>query len=402
MKKKPLRVVSLFAGCGGLDLGFAGGFEFRHYRLPKNNFKLVFANDFDKDAERVYNMNAGQFFSGKQMEFGDIRDFPAAAIPEFDILLAGFPCQPFSNAGLRGSTLDAKGRGTLFYECERILKHAIKTQAVPPRAFVFENVRGIISSKMPDGTPVVDEISKRMRRLGYNITTQLVNASEYGVAQNRYRFLIIGVRKGYEPFNFQAMHEVVKKSKLPSSAGDSYQLLMGSILSDIPRSAPQYDAFWKYSPSGQSMVDMIGPCVGDNKILSKFRRGTSLTGFDESVKVGRSWKNIPPENLTPRFKKIYDDPKKYHSPNFYRRFALAEICGTMTASAQPENCGITHPFENRRLTIREAARVQSFPDTFNFETPTFQGAYKVIGNAVPPILGWVVARALQNHLNEMD
>ena len=94
----------------------------------------------------------------------------------------------------------------------------------------------------------------------------------------------------------------------------------------------------------------------------------------------------------------FDNPKKYHAPNFYRRFALVEICGTITASAQPENCGITHPFENRRMSIREIARIQSFTDDFTFDTKTLPGAYKVIGNAVPPILGWVIARALQDHL----
>jgi DNA (cytosine-5)-methyltransferase 1 len=124
-----------------------------------------------------------------------------------------------------------------------------------------------------------------------------------------------------------------------------------------------------------------------------------LEKIKEDVSVGRSWKNIPPSKLSPRFKKIYDDPKKYHAPNFYRRFALAEICGTITASAQPENCGITHPFENRRMTIRGAARVQSFPDSFDFDTQTLPGAYKVIGNAVPPVLGWVIARSLDKHLN---
>jgi DNA (cytosine-5)-methyltransferase 1 len=398
LKKKPLRVASLFAGCGGLDLGFVGGFEFRKFVFPRNNFKLVFSNDFDKDAQRVYDLNSERFFSGKMMKFGDIRNFPAAEIPEFDILLAGFPCQPFSNAGLRGSTLDEKGRGTLFYECERILKYAIKNQDSPPRAFVFENVRGILSSKMPDGTPVVDEITKRMKRLGYHVSTQLVNTSEFGVAQNRYRVLMVGVRKEYKSFDFHLMHEVVMKSKLPTSSGEPYELLMGSILSDIPKTAPQYDAYWKFSPSGQEMVDMIGPCTGNRNILTKFRNGVSLEKMDQSISVGRSWKNIPPSKLKPRFRKIYDNPKKYHAPNFYRRFALAEICGTVTASAQPENCGITHPFENRRLTIREAARVQSFPDTFDFETQTLQGSYKVIGNAVPPILGWVIARALEKSL----
>ena len=115
---------------------------------------------------------------------------------------------------------------------------------------------------------------------------------------------------------------------------------------------------------------------------------------------GKSWKDIPYELLSPRFKRIYDDPKRYHSPKFFRRFAYGEINGTITASAQPENCGITHPIENRRYTVREIARIQSFPDNFLFTSIPLQSRYKVIGNAVPPILGWVVASALITHITK--
>jgi len=107
---------------------------------------------------------------------------------------------------------------------------------------------------------------------------------------------------------------------------------------------------------------------------------------------------MPYEDLTPRFRKIWDNPKKYRAPNFYRRFALGEINGTITASAQPENCGITHPFKHRRFTIREIARIQSFPDDFEFTYTTISNAYKVIGNAVPPVLGWVFAKSVEKFL----
>jgi DNA (cytosine-5)-methyltransferase 1 len=107
-----------------------------------------------------------------------------------------------------------------------------------------------------------------------------------------------------------------------------------------------------------------------------------------------------PEDMSDRFRKIWDNPKKYHAPNFYRRFALGEINGTITASAQPENCGITHPFENRRFTIREIARIQSFPDDFKFPYKSIANAYRVIGNAVPPVFGWVIAKALEKHLED--
>ena len=134
--------------------------------------------------------------------------------------------------------------------------------------------------------------------------------------------------------------------------------------------------------------------------MELFSSPLELEQLPEALFIGKSWKDIPPELLPPRFKKIYDDPKKYHAPKFYRRFALGEINGTITASAQPENCGITHPFENRRYSVREIARIQSFPDHFLFDAIPLQARYKVIGNAVPPVLGWVVGTALINHITK--
>ena len=115
------------------------------------------------------------------------------------------------------------------------------------------------------------------------------------------------------------------------------------------------------------------------------------------IPEGGSWKNIPYEELSPRFQRIRDNMQKYHAPNFYRRFSRDEINGTITASAQPENCGITHPTENRRYTIREIARIQSFPDDFMFIDESLKdivAMYKVIGNAVPCHLAEVMANAI--------
>jgi DNA (cytosine-5)-methyltransferase 1 len=146
------------------------------------------------------------------------------------------------------------------------------------------------------------------------------------------------------------------------------------------------------------MVDKIEPCIDGKEALTKFKKKVPLKEISDTIKTGKSWKNMDPADMSERFLKIWNDPKKYHAPNFYRRFALGEINGTITASAQPENCGITHPFENRRFSIREIARIQSFPDDFEFPYSTIANAYKVIGNAVPPIFGWVLAQALQKHL----
>jgi DNA (cytosine-5)-methyltransferase 1 len=381
-----------------LDLGFGGGFKYRQFNMPKTDFEVVYSNDFDPDAVGVYNANK-KYFKSHECHQKDIRDVEAHELPAFDVLLAGFPCQPFSNAGKRQGIHDENGRGTLFYECERIIKASLKrSDNKQPMAFIFENVRGILSTKMPDGTPLPEEIAKRMKKLGYNTSYKLVNASDYGTPQNRYRVIMVGVKKELPMFEFDLMDKVVEEYGLPSAKKDSYELLLGSVLSDIPKDAPHFDEYWKYSPGAVYMVEEIGKCLDGLSALDKFRKRIPVEKISPTIAQGRSWKNMSPSRMMPRFKKIWDNPQIYRAPNFYRRFALGEINGTVTASAQPENCGITHPFEDRRFTIREIARIQSFPDDFVFPHKSINSAYKVIGNAVPPILGWVVAKSLQEHL----
>lgn len=393
-----VRVASLFSGCGGLDLGFTGGFTFYGKEFPKQPTSIVFANDFDKDAADCYNANPLLVSDGTKCLLKDIREVESASIPDFDILLAGFPCQPFSNAGNRKGVNDDNGRGTLFEECERIIKHKVDS-GKSPAAFVFENVRGILSSKMPSGITVPQEIKNRMEALGYNVSMQLVCASDYGVPQKRYRVLIIGVLKTIGSFDFAEMDRLVNVLGIPSEKNGTYEkLLLGSILHDVKKQNDE--GCWEYSKTTQDMIELIGPCSHKASASKYFEGDFKLSDLPEKVFVGKSWKDIPPEKLTPRFKKIYDDPKKYHAPKFFRRFAFGEINGTITASAQPENCGITHPVENRRYSVREIARIQSFPDNYSFDSIPLQSRYKVIGNAVPPILGWVVATTLINQIKK--
>lgn len=394
-----MNIVSLFSGCGGLDLGFTGGFTFQGRNYERLNTNIVFANDFDIDATTCYNSNPLLTNEGEECLLEDIRNINAEAIPNFDILIAGFPCQPFSNAGNRKGVNDANGRGTLFEECERIIEAKIAI-GHRPKAFVFENVRGILSSKMPDGvTTVPEEIKQRMQRLGYNISMKLVCSSDYGVPQQRYRVFIIGIDNelGIGCFNFDLLNEVVNEYNIPSkSFGNVEDLLLGVILQGVENLHD--NVVWEYSASTQRTVDLIGGCQHGLEAFQYFRNGYKIENLPSVVFEGRSWKNIPYDLLTPRFKKIADDPKRYHAPKFFRRFAFGEINGTITASAQPENCGITHPVENRRYSVRECARIQSFPDDYIFEAIPLQARYKVIGNAVPPVLAWVIAKSLLNFL----
>ena len=391
---KKYKVVSLFSGCGGLDLGFNGGFSSRNRFYEKNRFNIEYANDIDPAAERVYNANSA-FFTDHKFHLDDIKNINFEEIPDFDFLIAGFPCQPFSNAGLRKGIGDE--RGNLFEECEALLKEGLKRQN-KPMGFVFENVKGIMSSKMPDGTTIPDEIVRRTEKLGFKTCYKLLKTSNYGVPTNRQRLIIIGLRKDLGYFDFSLADQVVAEYNLPNETDNKYDLLLGSVLCDIPQNAPQKNDYWKYSPGGQYMVDKIGPCENGKEALEKFKKKVPLSKIGPLITKGRSWKDMDPNDMNERFRKIWDNPQIYRAPNFYRRFALGEINGTITASAQPENCGITHPFENRRFTIREIARIQSFPDDFEFPYKTIADAYKVIGNAVPPIFGWVIAKVLTKHI----
>lgn len=391
----PKRIASLFSGCGGLDLGFTGGFTFRGHEYNRLNTIILFANDVDRDAQTCYNANTLLTEDGSRCLLADIRDIEAENIPNFDILLAGFPCQPFSNAGKRKGVNDANGRGTLFAECERIIRNKIES-GHKPQAFVFENVRGILSSKMPDGkTSVPQEIVNRMHDLGYQVSMKLVCASDYGVPQKRYRVLIVGIDEqlGLGAFDFDSMRRIVEQNDIPSEHfGRKEELLLGRILQGIDN-VPDNEV-WEYSPGTQHTVDLIGSCSHGMKAIRQFHDGYMFSELSEDCFEGKSWKDIPYEMLTPRFRNIADNPKKYHAPKFFRRFAFGEINGTITASAQPDKCGITHPVENRRYSVRECARIQSFPDNYTFGAIPLQSRYKVIGNAVPPILGWVLASAL--------
>jgi DNA (cytosine-5)-methyltransferase 1 len=389
-----LNAVSLFSGCGGLDLGFTGGFNSGGRFFPKTKFSINFANDLDSAAEQVYLANRDYLGTHEFLKC-DVRNIDVSKIMDFDFLLAGFPCQPFSNAGLRKGINDE--RGTLFEECERFLEVGLSRKR-KPIGFVFENVKGILSSRMPDGKTIPDEIVKRTKRLGFRTVYKLLKASDFGVPTIRERLIIVGLNEKYGPFDFSLLNEVVAEYGLPSESVNPYELYLGSVLADIPRSVAHTTDYWKYSPAGQFMIDKIGPCKDGKEALAGFRKRVPLENISKTITEGRSWKNMKPSEMPARFRKIWDNPQKYRAPNFYRRFALGEISGTIIASAQPENCGITHPFENRRFTIREIARIQSFPDDFVFPYTSIANAYKVIGNAVPPVLAWVIAKALERHL----
>lgn len=337
-RKGKLTVASFFSGCGGLDLGFR-----------KAGYHLSYANDLFGSAALTYSRNIGP------IDPRSIYDVREDDVPGTDVLLAGFPCQPFSNAGSRKGKADP--RGTLFWETLRFV------DAYQPKALVFENVRGILSMLNEDGTRLIDGIEEEIRSRGYHVSHRLLNTADHGVPQNRHRVLIVGIREDIstQAFDFDS----IKKEP-----GKTIQ----EVLSAIPEGA-ENQVDWKLSPQA---LDLI-----------------------EHIPEGGSWKSVPDSHLPERLKRIKANMDRYHSPNFYRRFKLTEVMGTITAAATPENSGIVHSTENRRFSVREIAAFQTFPHDFVFEGVSVSSMYKQIGNAVPVEFARRLALALLKTLREI-
>lgn len=185
------KIVSLFSGCGGMDLGSEGGFTYLGKKYTKLNTQTVYAMDFDKPIVDIYNAN----FPNK-CELQDILKLDSKDVPEHDILTGGFPCQSFSVVAQNPKRLgyhDAKGK--LFFEMVRLLKDK------QPRVFVAENVKGLLSANKGETFPL---IIQEFEKAGYHVKYQILNASHYGVPQKRERVFIVGFRdiEAYKRFSF--------------------------------------------------------------------------------------------------------------------------------------------------------------------------------------------------------
>lgn len=333
-----LKLISLFSGCGGFDLGF-----------KKIGFEIVFANDIEKSVKETYERNLGH-----QILIEDIKKVEKKRIPNGDVLIAGIPCQPFSSAGKRKSIHDKDGN--LFLEVIAV----IESQSIKPKIIIFENVRGFLSSHDEDGLLLTKRFELEMSKIGYSTDFQLINAADFAVPSNRYRVFIVCVKKNLK-YDF----------KFPVPKLFNEKITVGDVLKKpLPKSEKQ--EIWKLSVATLNSIKFI--------------------------KEGGSWKDIPTEHLSNAHKKIRKDLKKYRSPNFYRRFSRDEVMGTITATSSPENSGIIHPFEDRRYSVREIARFQSFPDNFIFLGKSIPSKYKMIGNSVPPLLAEEMAKCVKKIL----
>lgn len=195
-----LKVASLFCGCGGTDVGLLGNFDFLGKHYGSNNMEIVYANDIDDNACKIFEENFGL-----KPDNRDIRQVPSSELPDFDILTGGFPCQSFSIIAQNPKRLGVKDdRGKLFFEMCRILKDK------QPKCFIAENVKGILTANQKSAFPLILE---EFTNSGYDVKYMVLNSANFGVPQKRERVIMVGFRKDLNiDFSFPA--QTIKDEKL--------------------------------------------------------------------------------------------------------------------------------------------------------------------------------------------
>lgn len=198
MKKEVFTTCDLFAGVGGIRLGF-----------ERAGFKTVFANDFDETCKETYDLN----FSNPKLTIEDIWKVEIKDLPKFDILLGGFPCQAFSIAGYRKGFRDEKGGGNLFFRIAEILEEK------KPEAFLLENVKNLIGH---DNGKTFKIITKTLRDLGYHVKSKVLNSMKHGnIPQNRERIFIVGFLDREKADDFDFPEEIILKKSFREYVGET-------------------------------------------------------------------------------------------------------------------------------------------------------------------------------------
>ncbi len=331
---KVLTVLSMFSGCGGMDLGFKGDFDVFGKHFEKNPYDIIFANDIIQRTCDTYEHN----FHHKP-NCNDVREIADLSFPKADIVIGGFPCQDFSLSGKRqGLSAD---RGRLYLEMKRVIEHT------KPMAFVAENVDGIRRNKPDNNISALDIIIDDFKSLGYTVVYNSLNAADFGVPQNRVRVIIVGIR-----------NDLNKSMKYPK-ANFGYN-----------KSFP-----WMTS---KDAIDDLWDLIDKTDIKNHTSRDYSKAKFYSGQTMQGNYQ-IKADKPAPTI-------RSEHHGNIEGHYN----------TTKPETPDDVSGW--RRLSVRECARLQSFPDTFEFPVSS-SDAYKQIGNAVPPILAWHIARALYISLN---
>lgn len=273
-----LKVASLFCGCGGTDVGLLGGFDFLGKNYPNNPVEIVYANDIDDNACRIFEENFGITPDNR-----DIREIKSEELPDFDILTGGFPCQSFSIVAQNPKRLGVKDdRGKLFFEMCRILRDK------KPKCFIAENVKGILSANEKNAFPL---IIKEFEDSGYNVSYKLLNAVNFGVPQKRERVIIVGIRKDLG-FTFDF-------SELPQEGDFPIASLSQVIENNVPEkyffSQKAVDGMMRKRETmnkGRAQ-DITQPCNTVGAHLAK----VSLNSTDPVLMIGERYRRFTPREV---------------------------------------------------------------------------------------------------------
>ena len=406
MKKKKFKVISLFSGAGGMDIGFIN-----------SGFEIVWANDFFKEAVESYKKNIGD-----HIVYGDITKIKSDEMPDdIDLVIGGFPCQGFSVANNKRSMKDE--RNFLYKEMLRVIKDK------KPKFFVAENVKGILS--MEKGK-VIEMIKKDFESLGYKVDARLLNAAEYGVPQARERVVIIGNRLGLENPYPKATHWVDSKKydtkkglKDPITVEETIGFLSNVPLSNNPITLDDgriiynhmaatnvYDKFWgrKYDVNQHDICDYLKEWRDRSGYTTKKvddHFGYKYTAGHWFRKDNNSG-SIPKPSDWWELKRILGFDDKYDKKvttmvekeiKFEQSLRITNWnrpSDTITATS-PE----IHINKERRLSARECAMLQTFPMDYVFEG-SLNLVYRQIGNAVPVRLAEQISKGIYDLLIENE
>jgi len=378
------RVLDLFSGAGGLGEGFR-----------QAGYQVKLGLDFDDEACRTHQLNHPQV----KVLCTDVREVSGAdllaeaGLAEADVIIGGPSCQGFSTQGRRGAwASDDDPRNLLYREYARLVGD------LRPEWFVMENVPGLLwYNRGAFGR----RIFAAFERQGYHVEHKIVLAADYGVPQLRRRLLIVGNRVG-------ATLRWPRQSHMGAVRRDAIALWERRRLEQYPHLAPHrtlWDAISDLPPipADGGQEERPYPDVTRTEYQELMRDGSPVLYDHRSpplpavhynlikhVKEGQTWREIPRELLPERFAKIRrtDGTNLFARPERSRpSYTIITQFGNVTTGAY------THPLQDRALSAREGARIQSFPDWYRF-TGSLSSKYRQIGNAVPPLLARTIAEAL--------
>lgn len=366
------KAVSLFSGCGGLDLGFRWA-----------GFDIVWAIDCDKDACMTYEKNLGGRILCEDISAVDFDD-----VPDCDIMIGGPPCQAFSLIGKRDFT---DRNFVMIWEFVRAVREKM------PHAFVMENVPGLRSAKDSLGRNVLELFLKRMRGLGYSLTFSVVNAADYGVPQRRKRLVVLGSRGTTSILTPPRTHSEDLEGMNP---GLKRWVSVKEAIGDLPNPSV-YDEFLGYArepqPGYQEWVRGDSNGVYNHWMPTMSELDRRIIDF---IPEGGNYMDVP--NSIPS-RRIKNYKKTGGRTTTYGRLERNEPAYTINTYFSRLNVGCNiHYSKDRLITIREGLRLQSFRDDFVLPHGLSKRAqYMVVGNAVPPLLGHAIAKSLKSQLMEV-